>query len=664
MCTHGRFYVIFGKFREKPRIWRKSFWKENTVAQENENTRSFIMKNRRIYRSLLSVALVVVMLFTTSVTIFAKDFEREDLLTTNFGIHTLDDADEVQYPAVILPGLSFSKFYLLDDEGNRVLNSSGEYMFSGSFIYDKKVLIKKALGAILPLIKSIFLQTDAGLSDTVYDLITYFTQYSLCNEDGELKHSLELETYDYPMSGMDAETKQYYYDNIPIKDYGRLLGEDQLYIYTYCPFGEVMEQSEGLVSYIDMVLEQTKAEKVNILTMSMGTTLLNAYMDLDSADYSKINRIINIVPMFDGNEVITELLAKDFTTDGSVYACEFLPTLTGGLMGNDTLGYALNLVLRALPEDARKASVDALYDGMFNAFAYSSQAWTMVQSDRFLELRNTIINEDRHEKLRKNVDRFFEAQKNIEANLIEAAEEYGVGVFNFVGYGTASAASFSSLFCVISSNAETNSDCLVPLSSSSLGATYVSRNSRLSDEYLASLDTQKYVSPDKTLDASTCLFKDTTWFYNDQIHWCGGNDAAIGLALLTMIGVIDNVDSDPQNFPQFNGPRDLFDASDRYMYLAEEVLKNEEKYSAIKIQKVREAFDELYALYRKTNLNYEGADKEAADAQYRLGLALSRCGVCEKPEKPVELPVLTKFLRNTCYKLYDRMGKRGYFEIF
>lgn len=617
---------------------------------------------KKVCRRLLSLALVVVMIFTTSVTIFASAFERVDLLTTSYGSHTIDDADEEQYPVIVLPGLSFSKFYLLDDEGNRVLNSDGEEMYSGSFIVDKSAFVKEALKAIIPFLKSCIKQSDEGLSKKVFDLITYYTQYAVCNENGELKHSLELETYDYPMSEMDEETKQYYFDNIPIKDYCRLLGEDQMYIYTYCPFGEIMEQSEGLVSYIDMVLEQTKAEKVNILTMSMGTTLLTAYMDLEGADYSKINRIANVVPMFDGNEVITELLAKDFTTDDSVYACEFLPTITGGLMGNKTLGYVLNLLVRLLPENVRKACVDKLYDALGNAFKYSSQAWTMVQSGRYDELRSEILSGEKQEKLRKNTDRFFKAQENLEANLIKANEEYGVGIYNFVGYGTASAASFSALFCIVASNAETNADCLVPLSSSSLGATYVSRNSQLSDEYLASLDTQKYVSPDKTLDASTCLFRDTTWFYNDQIHWCAGNDAAIALSLLTIIGVVDNIDSDPENYPQFNGARDLFEAYDCYMYLAEEVLQNAEQYDSKNIAEVQKAFDEVYKLYRKTNLNYEGADKEAADAQYRLGLALSKCGVCEEPEKNTEIPLITNLFKLACEKLFEKMGKKGYFE--
>ncbi len=620
------------------------------------------MRKIRICRSLISFALVAALLLSTMVTAFAYDFKRENLLATNFGIHTIEDADEEQYPIIVLPGLSFSKFYLLDDEGNRKLNSDGEEMYSGSFIVDKSALVKEALKAILPLLKSCIKQSDEGISKKVFDLVTHYTQYSICNENGELKHNLELETYDYPMSGMDAETKQYYFDNIPIKDYCHLLGEDQMYIYTYCPFGEVMEQSEGLVSYIDMVLEQTKAEKVNILTMSMGTTLLTAYLDLEDADYSKINRVANVVPMFDGNEVITELLAEDFTTDEGVYACEFLPTITGGLMGNETLGYVLNIVLRILPEDVRKACVDALYDALGNAFKYSSQAWTMVQSDRYQELRSKLVNEDKHTKLRNNLDRFFEAQANVEENLIKAHEEYGVGIYNFVGYGTASAASFSALFCTVASNAETNADCLVPLSSSSLGATYVSRNSKLSDEYLASLDTQKYVSPDKTVDASTCLFRDTTWFYYEQIHWCAGNDAAIALSLLATIGVIDNIDSDPENYPQFNGKRDLFDAADCYMYLAEEVLANAEKYDSKNIAEVQKAFDEVYNLYRKTNLNYEGADKEAADAQYRLGLALSKCGVCEEPEKNTENAIIKKLFKFASDKLFEKMGKKGFFE--
>lgn len=618
---------------------------------------------KKITKSALSVLLCLAMVLTTAVSAFAYDFKRTDLLTTNFGVHSVEDADEVQYPAIILPGLSFSKYYLLDDNGNRVLNTDGEEMFSGSFILDVKALIKKAIPLVFSVVGSAVLRRDIGFSEKVFDLMTFFTQYELCDEDGNPLYNLELETYDYPIAGMDAETKQYYYDNIPVKDFGRFLGEDMIYIYTYCPFGEVMSQAQGLVPYIDMVLEQTGAEKVNLFTMSMGTTIMDAFMDLDETDYSKLNRIVNVVPMFDGNEVITELLAKDFSTDDHFYACEFIPNITEGLLGGRALGYALNILLRVFPSKVRSNVVTALYDGLGNAFKYSSQAWTMVQSARYDELRSMYLVGESHDHLRANIDRFFEAQSHIEENLLRANREYSVGVYNVVGYGTHSLASLSALFSIIASDAETNADCLVPLSSSSLGATHCGRKETLSDSYIASLETTEYLSPDRTVDASTCLFPDTTWFYYRQIHWAGGNDAAVNLAWILTTGIIKDIHSDPENYPQFNGARDLLPATDQYMYMAEEVLKNPGAYKKSDVEKVQKAFDALTALYKKTNLNYEGADKEAEDACYALGLALSKLGLCEKPEKKTQTPVFESILEKICERMYKTMGRKGYLEF-
>ncbi len=617
---------------------------------------------KKFARSAFAVLLALCMVLSTALVGSAKSPTRTDLLATSYGIHSPEDADAVQYPAVILPGLSFSKMYALDENGERMRDSKGEVMSSGVAVLDKQVMIRKAIGLIIPLVRSIFLQKDSGFSDKVMELITYATQYELNDKNGNPLHALELETYDYSFAEMDEATKQYYYDNMPLKEYGRFIGEDMLYVYTYNPFGEVMEQSAGLVDYVDMVLEQTGAEKVNIITMSMGTTVLDAFLDLPETDYSKLNRLVNLVPIFDGNEVITELLAKEYVLDDYFYACEYLPNVTEGLLGNRALGYAATMLMRLLPSGARSAGIESLYDGVCNALKYSSQSWTMVKSDRYADLRSRYLCGEGQDELRADVDRFFEAQSHVKANLKKAHDEYGVGVYNLVGYGTHSLEYISSLFSIVRSDAHTNADCLVPLSSTSLGATYCNRDEVLSDNYIASLETKKYVSPDKTVDASTCLFRDTTWFYYQQVHWTGGNDAVVNLAWLLATGIVKDINSDPENYPQFNGTRDTLDATDKYMYLAEEVLRNADAYAAKKVEAVRKAFEAMKAVYAVTNLNFQGAAEQAKAAADALGNALADLGLCDAPEKVVKTPILEKILKRACERDYARYGRKGYFE--
>lgn len=61
------------------------------------------------------------------------------------------------------------------------------------------------------------------------------------------------------------------------------------------------------------------------------------------------------------------------------------------------------------------------------------------------------------------------------------------------------------------------SDGVVDSAYSSFGATTAPFGTKFDDEYLAKVDPE-FISPDKTVDASTCLFPEKTWFIKDYPH--------------------------------------------------------------------------------------------------------------------------------------------------
>ena len=64
---------------------------------------------------------------------------------------------------------------------------------------------------------------------------------------------------------------------------------------------------------------------------------------------------------------------------------------------------------------------------------------------------------------------------------------------------------------------KTVTDGTVDSKNSSFGATIAPYGETLTDEYLAKADS-KYISPDKTLDASSCMFPEQTWFVRRFEH--------------------------------------------------------------------------------------------------------------------------------------------------
>ncbi len=91
-------------------------------------------------------------------------------------------------------------------------------------------------------------------------------------------------------------------------------------------------------------------------------------------------------------------------------------------------------------------------------------------------------------------------------------------------------------------------DQFVDLEHSSFGATCAANvNSILSDEYISTHDS-KYISPDKMVDASTSIFKDSLWIMKNLSH----DNTTLDYELIEVFcrNTGFTVDSDPR-FPQY-----------------------------------------------------------------------------------------------------------------
>ena len=82
----------------------------------------------------------------------------------------------------------------------------------------------------------------------------------------------------------------------------------------------------------------------------------------------------------------------------------------------------------------------------------------------------------------------------------------------------------------------------------SFGATASDYNEVLSKEYLDSVlpDNMKYISPDKKIDASTCLFPERTWFVKDLHHDYFSPLQDMSMEIMRYDMAVDN-----EKYPQF-----------------------------------------------------------------------------------------------------------------
>ena len=102
----------------------------------------------------------------------------------------------------------------------------------------------------------------------------------------------------------------------------------------------------------------------------------------------------------------------------------------------------------------------------------------------------------------------------------------------------------------LSEDALVQSDGTATTTATSFGAVTANFGEVLSDEYIASMSEEelKYLSPDKMIDASTCLLPEKTWFIKNLYHgdFPYGPDYLIDAFLLHEDMTIDTYEEYPQ----------------------------------------------------------------------------------------------------------------------
>ncbi len=567
--------------------------------------------------------------------------------------------DDTQYPVIILPGINHSVAYLADEEGNPVTNKNGEKFENGLLIVDTDMLVRNVLGKLLgPLLLSIVFRSDVKLSDGIKATLGNLFRVQMSDYDGNPVNNLVVKKYDYPVSEMDADTKDWFYRMLPVSSYSELVGEDMLYLYTFPLVGDPMESARGLVDYIEMVKRQKGVDKVNLLSVSLGGTILTAYSDVVNGDFSSINRICGVVSVYDGTTIIDDFFARRFDLDDEFFYGEWFPAvMKEGLGLNDFLAYTLSSVIALLPQKVRDTILTAAMDSFLDYLMVNDpQFWAMMSSEAYPELAARYISDDEHRVLKAKTDAFQQARLNLKENLTVAHEEFGVDVFTISGYNLSYTDGVYNFFGAVESHKTVNGDAIIPVGSTSLGASSVPKGSCFDDEYIARADADK-LSPDLSVDASTCLFPDTAFFYCDQHHEIGHNDSALKLAAYIVAGAIDDVNTAPDRFPQFNRSRDSRDLTRWLLSDAELVINNADgAYSEDQIALVRSAVDAANAMLEDTICDPELCDKATSD----LTDALVQVGARQPKSEDGKL---TLFLADAAQKIYTRICKlKGYVD--
>lgn len=506
---------------------------------------------KKVLSLLLAFSLLSGIMLAGSFTGMAKDLESSSLIDEPL----LNGRSN--YPIVVVPGLGMSDVALFDDYGNQIENrgSEGEVWRVLNLIVDD--VLEDVWKFIPSVLLTLIFQKDIGLSKIVSDYLPGMFRYAQHDLEGRSVENVRGLLRDYPLSDYDEQERDSFFRMMPMQAYTEEIGGDYIYAFNFPPFCNTYDQAENLHQFIQTVKAQTGAQKVNLVPVSLGATIANAYFDL-YADKGDVAKVVKVVGASDGSYIFSDLVAQNLSVDSAeMFYTGFMPALIDGFGG-----YLVNVALRILPKKVLNQVLDAAFVAVRESiFINTPSMWSIVPADRYEEISEIYLSGDEYAIIKEQTDRYYAYQKDLEANTL-ALVESGVQVFNICGYGFNMGHGWHDYqyFQFFECADDLNSDGIIQLASTSLGAYSVAPGQTLPEDYVqqntyCDNPQHNHISPDRVVDASTCYLPEHTWFFAGQHHECAGNDVIIRLAAKLMSGdSIKDVHSDPE-FPQFNGSR-------------------------------------------------------------------------------------------------------------
>lgn len=555
-------------------------------------------------------------------------------------------------PLIVLPGINHSPTYLYDENDKPVMDSKGEKQIGGTLlILNTDDLLKKILPkALFSLLATIATQHNILLDKVAYEAAATAFSIQKCDDNGNYVNNLKTQRWNYPLSQMTEDEVNWVYRMVPMQRIVDIIGADHTYFYTFNLVGDPMQSAKELDEYIDMVKKQTGHDKVDLLPVSLGGTILTAY--LDAYGHKDINSIVGVVACLNGTDIVADLMARDFNISDEYLHHEYIPTILKESNGRGTLGYLINCILHILPQAGFNALLTGAMSGLLDTMVLNCpQMWAMVPSYRYDALASRYLSAK--PVLKAKTDRFQQARLNLKQNVLDAVAD-GVKVNFISGSGLAFGEEMYTFFSIMSSSGKVNSDGIINLSSTALGTTGTVGGATIAKQAHDNPDYPgySYLSPDGTIDISTAVLPDNTWVFLKQYHEVGNNDVVLNLAKALLLGEIENVHSNPAKYPQYN-----------YFCNTKTLRRwriNDGKEALKKTDLSEEDRAEIVAAIAQAEavLEMTVADQTAVEAaQARLDTILYKVGQLTPPKEESKLaPGLEKFFESMSWMLYKTLG--------
>lgn len=455
-------------------------------------------------KKVLSVLLAVVMLFTMAVPAFAVSTFTDAGIRKNIPIIRISGDGEPLY----------------DKAGNKLLHYKDLLKGTTGDDADKENIYKSIANVLLPFIVE-------GLVQDKWD--NYYK--NLQKEISDLMGEVLLDGNGNPKegTGISQGTKnQVIYDKTHDKkdrngNYGVYT-----YYFKYDWRLDPLETADEFNDYIKSVKKVTGAEKVGIMSSCLGCAMAMTYIAKYGTD--DICGITMDAPVLNGSEILSETISGKFKIDGDAINRFLVDCDAYGLFSVDEfINATIDLLTKsgavgAITGTVKQTLYYKLVQGVTSALSLSTfytwpSYWTSVSAADYNTAKEYVFGPEGSEKRTEYaglIERLDSYDKLVRQRLPELYNQVinsGVNFGLIAKYGVQMAPAIESC--------NELGDAIVTVKSASIGATTSSIYNTLSDDYIARRVAEgkgKYISPDKQVDASTCMFPEYTWFVKGTNH--------------------------------------------------------------------------------------------------------------------------------------------------
>ena len=321
------------------------------------------------------------------------------------------------------------------------------------------------------------------------------------------------------------------------------------------------DNMERLHDFAELVLKVTGSEKYAIVGRCEGACLALTYWE--TYHDTRISDIIFYASAAKGAIPVGEAFSGSFYIDpDAVERFVYEADLNINYEISDNLTFTdrtLNAILKTASDmyglDYACWAVNNVYQQIYDkvtpgalkeTFATFPGFWAMCE-DKYYEKAKEVIfggDEEEYAVLIDKIDNYHYNIMNRSDEIIRHAVDSGVEVSNVVKYG------FQSY--PLSEDSDIQSDQMCRVDCAGFGTSCTKIGETFGDDYLrkaVSKGGSRYISPDMTVDASTSILKDTTWYVRNLTH-SNFTDAMDGIFFKIAGTPGMTVTSDPE-YPQY-----------------------------------------------------------------------------------------------------------------